>query len=111
MIKSTSPMVLFATPGMLHGGLSMQVFKEWCSEEKNLLIIPGYCVAGTLGNRLLNGMKTIWIDGKMYDINMQIKNMSFSAHADAKGILNLIKHAEPKNVVFVHGEKVSLNFN
>jgi len=31
--------------------------------------------------------------------------MSFSAHADAKGILGLIRHCEPKNVVFVHGEK------
>lgn len=31
--------------------------------------------------------------------------MSFSAHADSKGILNLIKHCEPENVVLVHGEK------
>jgi len=46
-------MVLFATPGMLHGGLSMQIFKEWCNDSKNTLIIPGYCVAGTLGNKLL----------------------------------------------------------
>ena len=57
LIKSPEPMVLLATPGMLHGGLSMQVFKEWCSEPKNTLIIPGYCVAGTLGNKLLSGMK------------------------------------------------------
>jgi integrator complex subunit 11 len=57
LIKSPNPMVLFATPGMLHGGLSMQVFKEWCNDEKNTLIIPGYCVAGTLGNRLLAGEK------------------------------------------------------
>ena len=28
LIKSPEPMVLLATPGMLHGGLSMQVFKE-----------------------------------------------------------------------------------
>ncbi len=35
---------------------------------------------------------------------MKIKNMSFSAHADAKGIIGLIRHCEPKNVVFVHGE-------
>jgi integrator complex subunit 11 len=53
LIKSPEKMVLFATPGMLHAGLSMQVFKEWCHDEKNLLIIPGYCVAGTLGNKLL----------------------------------------------------------
>ena len=84
----------------------MQVFKEWVHDERNLLIIPGYCVAGTLGNKLLSGTKSINIDGKYYEIKMQIRNMSFSAHADAKGILNLIKHAEPKNVVFVHGEKV-----
>ena len=31
--------------------------------------------------------------------------MSFSAHADSKGILNLIKHCEPESVVLVHGEK------
>jgi integrator complex subunit 11 len=40
---------------MLHGGLSMAIFKEWCENEKNTLIIPGYCVAGTLGNKLLSG--------------------------------------------------------
>jgi len=27
MVKSESPMVLLATPGMLHGGYSLQVFK------------------------------------------------------------------------------------
>jgi integrator complex subunit 11 len=55
LMRSPKPMVLFATPGMLHGGLSLQVFKEWVSEEKNMLIIPGYCVAGTIGNKLLSG--------------------------------------------------------
>ena len=57
IVHSPAPMVLFATPGMLHGGLSMQIFKEWCGDAKNTLIIPGYCVAGTLGNRLLAGAR------------------------------------------------------
>jgi hypothetical protein len=30
--------------------------------------------------------------------------MSFSAHADAKGILSLVKNASPKNLVLVHGD-------
>lgn len=34
-----------------------------------------------------------------------MRNMSFSAHADSKGIMNLIKHCEPESVVLVHGEK------
>lgn len=31
--------------------------------------------------------------------------MSFSAHADNKGIVNLVEHLRPKYLVFVHGEK------
>jgi integrator complex subunit 11 len=88
-------MVLLATPGMLHGGSSVQVFKEWCTNENNTLIIPGYCVAGTLGNKLLTGTRQLVIDKKNYDVKMRIANISFSAHADAKGILNLMRHLEP----------------
>jgi integrator complex subunit 11 len=31
--------------------------------------------------------------------------MSFSAHADSKGIMELLTHLESKNVFLVHGEK------
>ena len=41
-IRDKTPMVLFATPGMLHGGLSLSVLKEWCGDAKNTVIIPGY---------------------------------------------------------------------
>lgn len=27
-------MVVFATPGMLHGGLSLAIFEEWCTGEQ-----------------------------------------------------------------------------
>lgn len=36
--------------------------------------------------------------------------MSFSAHADAKGIMQLIQYCEPKNVMLVHGEGEKMNF-
>lgn len=36
--------------------------------------------------------------------------MSFSAHADAKGIMQLIRQCEPKNVVLVHGEGAKMEF-
>lgn len=56
----------------------------------------------------LFNISSINIDKKDYEINMKVKNMSFSAHADAKGILQLIKHLQPKNVMLVHGEKVKV---
>lgn len=73
LIRSNSSMVLLATPGMLHGGLSVNAFKEWCGDEKNTLIIPGYCIAGTLGNKVLSGAKNLNIDKKNYEIKMQVK--------------------------------------
>ena len=51
---------------MLHSGTSMQVFKEWCGDERNTIIIPGYCVEGTLGSKLLKGEKLVYIDKKAY---------------------------------------------
>ncbi len=34
-------MVLFATPGMLHAGTSLEVFKKWAPNELNMCILPG----------------------------------------------------------------------
>lgn len=36
--------------------------------------------------------------------------MSFSAHADAKGIMQLIRMAEPRNILLVHGEAKKMEF-
>lgn len=36
--------------------------------------------------------------------------MSFSAHADAKGIMQLIQHCEPSKVLLVHGEASKMEF-
>uniref|UniRef100_A0A7E4W0U2 Integrator complex subunit 11 n=1 Tax=Panagrellus redivivus TaxID=6233 RepID=A0A7E4W0U2_PANRE len=108
--ESPGPMVLFSTPGMLHGGQSLQVFKKWCEDEKNMIIMPGYCVAGTVGSRVVAGEKRIQIDDRTYDIKLQVQYMSFSAHADAKGITQLIRQVEPRNVMFVHGENAKMEF-
>jgi len=103
------PMVLFSSPGMLHSGMSLEIFKKWCEDARNLLIIPGFCVSGTVGAKLLEGQRRIVVEEgnnatRVLNVKMQVKNMSFSAHADARGIMQLIRMCEPRNVVLVHGE-------
>ena len=61
------------------------------------------------------------------EINLAVEYMSFSAHADAKGIMQviselvalieilitpikLIRDVQPRNVMFVHGEAVKMQF-
>ncbi|KAL6549352.1 Cleavage and polyadenylation specificity factor subunit 3-II [Orobanche hederae] len=42
LINAPGPCVLFATPGMISGGFSLEVFKEWAQYEGNLVALPGY---------------------------------------------------------------------
>lgn len=44
------------------------------------------------------------------EVKLAVEYMSFSAHADAKGIMQLIQNCEPKNVVLVHGESSKMDF-
>jgi len=98
------PMVIFATPGMLHGGFSLNMFKKIAPEAKNCVIIPGYCSPGTVGNKILNGEKKIEIDGETIEVKCEVYYMSFSAHADQKGLLQLINNISPKNLMLIHGD-------
>lgn len=110
-IDIPGPMVVFATPGMLHAGLSLQIFKKWAPSAQNIVIMPGYCVAGTVGAKILSGARRIEFENKqVVEVNMKVENMSFSAHADSKGIMELIHMCEPKNVLLVHGEAIKMKF-
>jgi len=110
-VDNPGPMVVFATPGMLHAGLSLTIFRRWCGEERNMIIMPGYCVAGTIGHKILNGQKRIEFEkGQVTEVKMSVQYMSFSAHADAKGIMQLISWCEPRNVMLVHGEGEKMKF-
>eukprot|EP01118_Nematostelium_gracile_P013732 TRINITY_DN521_c0_g1_i2.p1 TRINITY_DN521_c0_g1~~TRINITY_DN521_c0_g1_i2.p1 ORF type:complete len:521 (+),score=108.64 TRINITY_DN521_c0_g1_i2:319-1881(+) len=105
-------MVVFATPGMLHAGTSLELFKKWANNPLNCCVLPGYCVVGTVGNKLLAGHKgVVDIDKKTsIDVKCSVVNLSFSAHADAKGIIQLIRQSQPKNVMLVHGEKLKMHY-
>ncbi|KRY78331.1 Integrator complex subunit 11 [Trichinella pseudospiralis] len=105
------PMVVFATPGMLHSGQSLKIFKKWATNEKNMVIMPGYCVQGTVGSKLIAGIRKLDLEnGTTLDVKLSVEYMSFSAHADSKGIVQLIRNCDPRHVLFVHGEESKMEF-
>lgn len=110
-IDNPGAMVVFATPGMLHAGLSLQIFKKWAPNEANMVIMPGFCVQGTVGHKVLNGSRRIEFENRqIVEVKMAVEYMSFSAHADAKGIMQLIQYCEPKNIMLVHGEFAKMEY-
>jgi len=70
--QSDVPLVALTTPGTLARGLSLQIFQWIAPEEKNLLIIPHFCLSGTMEQRMLEkkkGEESIPIRCKVRKIN------------------------------------------
>ncbi|XP_058078336.1 cleavage and polyadenylation specificity factor subunit 3-II isoform X5 [Magnolia sinica] len=111
LLNAPGPCVLFATPGMITGGFSLEVFKQWAPSEMNLVTLPGYSVAGTIGHKLMAGKPTrVTVDKDTYvDVRCQIHQLSFSPHTDGKGIMDLVRFLSPKHVILVHGEKPKMD--
>lgn len=107
VLDVNGPCVLLASPGMLHAGASLEAFKRWCQVSSNLVLLPGYCSGGTVGSMLLNGHRQFTLDqGKPpITVKMDVQSMSFSAHADSKGILQVVEDVGPAAVMLVHGER------
>lgn len=77
-VSMEGPCVLFATPGMLQGGISLQVFKAWAPDKNNLVIIPGTCAAGTTGNKLMyskkvEGARVLHLDGQELTVRCKVR--------------------------------------
>lgn len=64
-----------------------------------------------MGHKILSGAKKIEFENKqVIDVRMSVEYMSFSAHADSRGIMQLISQCEPENVLLVHGEASKMEF-
>ncbi|KAH7948262.1 hypothetical protein HPB52_019984 [Rhipicephalus sanguineus] len=63
------------------------------------------------GPMILSGARKVELDNRqVVEVKMSVQYMSFSAHADAKGIMQLIQQCEPANVLLVHGEAGKMDF-
>jgi len=94
-----------ASPGMLQSGLSRELFELWCSDSKNGVILPGYCVEGTLAKHILSEPTTITTtNGMTLPLKLSVHYISFSAHSDFLQTSEFIDTLLPPNVVLVHGD-------
>lgn len=105
------PCIIVSTSGMMEGGPVLEYFKKFAGDEKNTLLFLSYQVSGTLGRRLLDGMRNVVMaeEDKMItlNVNSNIKKIDgFSGHSDRKQLMAYMKRTAPmvKNLFLVHGE-------
>ncbi|CDO92861.1 unnamed protein product [Kluyveromyces dobzhanskii CBS 2104] len=101
------PSVMLASPGMLQNGLSRDFLEKWCPDEKNLVLITGYSVEGTMAKYLLlepEAIPSVHNPETTIPRRCQVDEITFAAHVDFRENLEFIELIGASNIILVHGE-------
>lgn len=98
--------IIISSSGMMNAGRVRHHLFNSIDQQKNTLLIVGYCSPDTPGGMLRNGIPEIKLFGEIKQVNAEIEIMdSFSAHADRTEMLDFIKNQNRiKKLFLVHGE-------
>lgn len=105
IMHGSTPGIIVTTSGMLTGGPILKYMAHMARSESNKLILVGYQAEGTRGRVLLEGSRSLEIDGRKVEVRMAVEQYHFSAHADRPQLLHFIgKIKGLRNIFIVHGE-------
>ncbi|MCA9487537.1 MAG: beta-CASP ribonuclease aCPSF1 [Nanoarchaeota archaeon] len=103
--------IIIATSGMLVGGASVEYFKEFAGNEKNLMILSCYQGPGSMGRQLQEGARKVVVeeDGLKREIEVKMEVTLFnglSPHAGRNEIMSIFNNMrpKPKRIIVNHGE-------
>ena len=101
------PKVIISASGMCDAGRIRHHLKHNLWRKESSVVFVGYQGEGTLGRRLLDGVKSVKLFGEEIAVRARIVNFhGLSSHADRDGLLRWIDHFDPKprEVFVVHGD-------
>lgn len=102
------PAVIISASGMAEAGRVKHHIKNIIEDEKNTILMVGYCEPNSLGGRLMAGYTSVRIFGEEYSVKAEIRSIrSMSAHGDYDDLLQFMSCQNPalvKKLFLVHGE-------
>ena len=105
--ESNIPSIIISASGMCEVGRIKHHLKHNLWNPKSTILFVGYQAPGTLGEKIVNGAKTVKIFGEEIAVNARIEYIEgYSGHADQEWLLNFVYSfiTKPKHIFLVHGE-------
>lgn len=104
---SPMPMVIISASGMCEAGRVLHHLRNNVADDRNTIMMVGYCADHTLGKRIIERRPEIRIFGDAFPLRAEVAIMnSFSAHADEPGMVGFISHMDMdrlQRIFLVHG--------
>ncbi|RME31385.1 MAG: MBL fold metallo-hydrolase, partial [Candidatus Zixiibacteriota bacterium] len=101
------PAIIMSASGMMTGGRILHHLINRLPSEKTTVAVVGYQAEGTLGRKLVEGEKLVYIHKQPVEVKAKIVNLTgLSGHADYYELLHWLEPVEemPKMTFITHGE-------
>lgn len=104
------PKIIIAGSGMSNGGRIVHHEEHYLPDSKNTIIIVGFQAPNTLGRRIVDDAKEVYIHGNQVPVRARVVNIhGFSAHKDSDHLVEFVGSTADtlKKVIVVLGEPKS----
>jgi metallo-beta-lactamase family protein len=108
LVEFAEPCVIISASGTADAGRVRHHINNILADEKNGVLLVGYCSAKSLGGQLLAGEKEVEIFSDPVEVKAQVGQLAgMSAHGDCDDLCRFISAQDPETVraiYLVHGE-------
>ena len=109
------PCIVLASSGMMIKGTASYNFaKRWLKQKGSAIFTVGYMDPESPGYIISNSEKGDKIQLNDYEknteVNCEIKNFKFSAHARREDLLKIVDILKPDSIILVHGDEEAIDW-